>query len=75
MPEQMTVRTAYFLSNKLINNDLRILLSNFRNLEYEIIVIDDGSPDGTQVAAEQLQDIYGKDKIVSKKTQSTPEAM
>uniref|UniRef100_A0A3Q3WY60 Dolichol-phosphate mannosyltransferase subunit 1 n=1 Tax=Mola mola TaxID=94237 RepID=A0A3Q3WY60_MOLML len=31
---------------------------------YEIIVIDDGSPDGTLEMAEQLQRIYGEDKIV-----------
>ncbi|XP_017288960.1 dolichol-phosphate mannosyltransferase subunit 1 [Kryptolebias marmoratus] len=32
--------------------------------DYEIIIIDDGSPDGTQEVAEQLQKIYGKDKIL-----------
>ncbi|KAE8750595.1 hypothetical protein FOCC_FOCC002575 [Frankliniella occidentalis] len=31
---------------------------------YEIIVIDDGSPDGTLDVAKQLQKIYGEDKIV-----------
>ncbi|XP_040049510.1 dolichol-phosphate mannosyltransferase subunit 1 [Gasterosteus aculeatus] len=31
---------------------------------YEIIVIDDGSPDGTLQVAEQLQKIYGEDKIL-----------
>ncbi|KAG5876736.1 hypothetical protein JTB14_028610 [Gonioctena quinquepunctata] len=31
---------------------------------YEIIVIDDNSPDGTLDAAEKLQKIYGEDKIV-----------
>ncbi|KAL6260464.1 probable dolichol-phosphate mannosyltransferase [Pogonomyrmex barbatus] len=35
-------------------------------LAYEIIVIDDGSPDGTQDVAKQLQHIYGEDKIVLK---------
>lgn len=33
---------------------------------FEIIVIDDNSPDGTQQAAEQLQKIYGSDRIVLK---------
>ncbi|KAL5022816.1 hypothetical protein ScPMuIL_001971 [Solemya velum] len=33
-------------------------------LDFEIIVIDDGSPDGTLEAGKQLEKIYGKDKIV-----------
>lgn len=32
--------------------------------DYEIIIIEDGSPDGTLEVAQQLQDIYGYDKIV-----------
>ena len=31
---------------------------------YEIIVIDDNSPDGTLEVAKELQDIYGEEKIV-----------
>lgn len=31
---------------------------------FEIIIIDDGSPDGTQTVAKQLQDIYGEDKVI-----------
>lgn len=37
----------------------------FSEHDYEIIIIDDGSPDGTQEAAKQLEDIYGADIIVS----------
>lgn len=37
----------------------------FSDLTYEIIVIDDGSPDGTLEVAKKLQEIYGSDKIVS----------
>ncbi|CAI6362059.1 unnamed protein product [Macrosiphum euphorbiae] len=33
-------------------------------IEYEIIIIDDGSPDGTLEVAKQLETIYGKDKIL-----------
>ena len=36
----------------------------YSNVSYEIIVIDDGSPDGTLDIAKQLQKIYGESKIV-----------
>ncbi|GAB1287245.1 Dolichol-phosphate mannosyltransferase subunit 1 [Apodemus speciosus] len=32
-------------------------------INYEIIIIDDGSPDGTREVAEQLEKIYGPDRI------------
>ena len=31
---------------------------------YEVIIIDDNSPDGTLDVAKQLQTVYGEDKIV-----------
>jgi len=34
------------------------------DFNYEVIIIDDGSPDGTLEVAKQLQSIYGDDKIV-----------
>ncbi|KAG7213695.1 hypothetical protein KM043_002936 [Ampulex compressa] len=39
-------------------------------LNYEIIVIDDGSPDGTLDMAKQLQKVYGEDKIVLRPRES-----
>lgn len=33
-------------------------------LDYEVIVIDDNSPDGTLDVAKELQQIYGKERIV-----------
>jgi len=36
------------------------------NINYEVIIIDDGSPDGTQDVAKQLANIYGEEKILLK---------
>ncbi len=38
--------------------------------DFEIIVIDDGSPDGTLEVGRQLEKLYGKDKIVSNSTRN-----
>lgn len=38
---------------------------NCSNLSYEVIIVDDNSPDGTLDVAKQLQRIFGEDKIVS----------
>lgn len=34
------------------------------NLDYEIVIVDDNSPDGTQVIARQLSALYGVERIV-----------
>ncbi|KAJ7596738.1 glycosyltransferase family 2 protein [Mycena floridula] len=36
------------------------------NLSWEVIVVDDASPDGTQEIAQQLARVYGEDKIILK---------
>ncbi|WRT67113.1 uncharacterized protein IL334_004079 [Kwoniella shivajii] len=37
-----------------------------KGIKWEIIVVDDASPDGTQEVAKQLAGIYGEDKVVLK---------
>ncbi|KAG2533947.1 hypothetical protein PVAP13_9NG002300 [Panicum virgatum] len=33
-------------------------------LNFEIIIVDDGSPDGTQDIVKQLQQVYGEDRVL-----------
>ncbi|KAG0747301.1 hypothetical protein G6F57_002022 [Rhizopus arrhizus] len=36
------------------------------NIDWEIIIVDDNSPDGTQDVAKQLQNVYGEERILLK---------
>lgn len=38
--------------------------SNCSNLAYEIVIVEDNSPDGTLQVARELQALYGKEHIV-----------
>uniref|UniRef100_A0A7S1U8A9 Dolichol-phosphate mannosyltransferase subunit 1 n=1 Tax=Phaeomonas parva TaxID=124430 RepID=A0A7S1U8A9_9STRA len=35
-----------------------------KTVDYEIVIVEDNSPDGTQAVAEKLQSVYGADRIV-----------
>jgi hypothetical protein len=45
------------------------LLPSVSQLDYEIVIIDDNSPDRTIDVAKQLQKIFGEDRIVSRRMQ------
>lgn len=42
------------------------MLYNLSNIDFEIIIIDDSSPDGTLDIAQKLQRLYGEARIIIK---------
>lgn len=41
-----------------------LIFKHLKDIDFEIIVVDDGSPDGTQDIVKQLQQVYGEDRIL-----------
>ncbi|QCD83476.1 dolichol-phosphate mannosyltransferase [Vigna unguiculata] len=41
-----------------------LIFKHLRDADFEIIIVDDGSPDGTQDVVKQLQQVYGEDRIL-----------
>ncbi|KAG2544949.1 dolichol-phosphate mannosyltransferase subunit 1-like isoform X2 [Panicum virgatum] len=40
-----------------------LIFKHLPDVNFEIIIVDDGSPDGTQDIVKQLQEVYGEDRI------------
>uniref|UniRef100_A0A0A9CZQ8 dolichyl-phosphate beta-D-mannosyltransferase n=1 Tax=Arundo donax TaxID=35708 RepID=A0A0A9CZQ8_ARUDO len=41
-----------------------LIFKHLPDVNFEIIIVDDGSPDGTQDIVKQLQQVYGEDRIL-----------
>ncbi|KAF4380242.1 hypothetical protein F8388_024535 [Cannabis sativa] len=41
-----------------------LIFKHLRDVDFEVIVVDDGSPDGTQEIVKQLQKVYGEERIL-----------
>ncbi|XP_062164278.1 dolichol-phosphate mannosyltransferase subunit 1 [Alnus glutinosa] len=67
---RMAERNKYSIIIPTYNERLNIALvvylvfKHLRDVDFEIIVVDDGSPDGTQEVVKQLQQVYGEDRIL-----------
>lgn len=55
----------YPYDNEILRMTLFFIHGPSRDVDFEIIIVDDGSPDGTQEVVKQLQQVYGEDRIVS----------
>ncbi|KAI3783278.1 hypothetical protein L1987_42355 [Smallanthus sonchifolius] len=66
----MAERHKYSIIVPTYNERLNIALIVFLvfkhipDVDFEIIIVDDGSPDGTQDIVKQLQQVYGDDRIL-----------
>lgn len=60
----MNLRAHYCPARRLIEKR-KAHIAGRSGINWEIVIVDDASPDGTQEIAKQLAGIYGEDKIVS----------
>ncbi|KAF5955880.1 hypothetical protein HYC85_008736 [Camellia sinensis] len=68
--KQSKERNKYSIIVPTYNERLNIALlvylvfKHLPDVDFEMIIVDDGSPDGTQDVVEKLQEVYGEDRIL-----------
>lgn len=66
LSEKYTVIIPTYNERESLHVVVHLLVREFmkNKIDYEIIIVDDDSPDGTLMAAHALQSVYGADKII-----------
>jgi dolichol-phosphate mannosyltransferase len=70
MEEQQHKKNKYSIIVPTYNERLNIALlvylvfKHLPDVDFEMIIVDDGSPDGTQDVVKKLQEVYGEDRIL-----------
>ncbi|KAL6894369.1 hypothetical protein ACP4OV_008467 [Aristida adscensionis] len=62
-PATVTLLGTTFLLEGVVKMSI-ITKGYSANVNFEIIIVDDGSPDGTQDIVKQLQQVYGEDRVL-----------
>ncbi|GMP44485.1 hypothetical protein CsSME_00013400 [Camellia sinensis var. sinensis] len=68
--KQSKERNKYSIIVPTYNERLNIALlvylvfKHLPDVDFEMIIVDDGSPDGTQDVVKKLQEVYGEDRIL-----------
>lgn len=57
--------SAHYCPTSNLMGKRKAHIAGHSGINWEIVIVDDASPDGTQEIAKQLAGIYGEDKIVS----------
>ncbi|KAF7152583.1 hypothetical protein RHSIM_Rhsim01G0045200 [Rhododendron simsii] len=58
------VRGANVLCKKQMETGASKVTGYTKDVDFEMIIVDDGSPDGTQDVVKKLQEVYGEDRIL-----------
>ncbi|RKP32522.1 nucleotide-diphospho-sugar transferase [Metschnikowia bicuspidata] len=65
MPDKYSIVLPTYNERRNLHILVYLLCKTFRkaNLDWEVVIVDDASPDGTQEVARKLIDVFGADKV------------